>query len=277
MSLSSDELERYARHIVLHEIGGPGQQRLKAAHAVVVGAGGLGCPALLYLAAAGVGQITIIDDDMVSLSNLQRQVLYATSEVGRPKAEAAAEALSRINPEISVRAVVDRLQAENAARLLEGANLVLDGSDNAATRYTVNAAAIEAGIPLVAAAIGRWEGQVGVFDPARGGPCYVCAFPEAPDPDLVPACAEAGVLGALAGVIGAMQAVEAVKLIAGAGEALTGRLMLYDALSAETRVLRLRPRAGCRACGGGKAARRRPERYSVRALSGSARSTQTRR
>ncbi|MEM7526853.1 MAG: HesA/MoeB/ThiF family protein [Pseudomonadota bacterium] len=277
MSLSSDELERYARHIVLHEIGGPGQQRLKAAHAVVVGAGGLGCPALLYLAAAGVGQITIIDDDMVSLSNLQRQVLYATSEVGRPKAEAAAEALSRINPEISVRAVVDRLQAENAARLLEGANLVLDGSDNAATRYTVNAAAIEAGIPLVAAAIGRWEGQVGVFDPARGGPCYVCAFPEAPDPDLVPACAEAGVLGALAGVIGAMQAVEAVKLIAGAGEALTGRLMLYDALSAETRVLRLRPRAGCRACGDGEAARRRPERYSMRALSGSATSTQTRR
>ncbi|MEM7496789.1 MAG: molybdopterin-synthase adenylyltransferase MoeB [Pseudomonadota bacterium] len=252
MSFGSDELERYARHLVLHEIGGPGQQRLKAARVVVIGAGGLGCPALLYLAAAGVGRIAVVDDDTVSLSNLQRQVLYATAEVGRPKAQAAAAALGRLNEHVAVEPVAVRLDRDNVAAVLRGADIVLDGSDNADTRYTVNEAAIAAGIPLVAGAIGRWEGQVGVFDSARGGPCYACAFPEAPDPALVPACAAAGVLGALAGVIGAMQAVEAVKVLTGAGETLAGRLLLYDALRAETRVLRLSRREGCAACGGAR-------------------------
>ncbi|MEL6575374.1 MAG: molybdopterin-synthase adenylyltransferase MoeB [Pseudomonadota bacterium] len=250
MSFAPEEIDRYARHLVLHEIGGPGQQRLKAAHVAVVGAGGLGCPALLYLAAAGVGQISVIDDDVVSLSNLQRQVLYATAEVGQPKAEAAVAALGRLNPHVAVTPVIARLDPANARALLAGADLVLDGSDNAVTRYAVNAAAIAAGVPLVMGAIGRWEGQVGVFDPAQGGPCYACAFPEAPDSALVPACAEAGVLGALAGVIGAMQAVEAVKLITQAGTPLAGRLLLYDALLAETRVLRVSRREGCQVCGG---------------------------
>ncbi|MEM6487871.1 MAG: molybdopterin-synthase adenylyltransferase MoeB [Pseudomonadota bacterium] len=248
MSFAPDELERYARHLVLHEIGGPGQQRLKAAHAAVVGAGGLGCPAILYLAAAGVGRITVIDDDTVSLSNLQRQVLFDTGQVGAFKGHGAAAAVARLNPHVTLTPVVARLTAENAQALLAGADLVLDGSDSAATRYAVNAAAVALGVPLVSAAIGRWEGQVGVFHPAAGGPCYACAFPEAPDPDQVPACAEAGVLGALAGVVGAMQAVEAVKLIVRAGAPLAGRLLLYDALSAETRVLRVRRRPDCPVC-----------------------------
>ena len=248
-AMAPEEVERYARHLVLHEIGGPGQQRLRAASVAVVGAGGLGSPAILYLAAAGVGRIRVIDDDTVSLSNLQRQVLYATGEVGQPKVEAAAGAVARLNPHVTVEARTERLGPANAAALLAGMDIVLDGSDSSATRYAVNAAAVAARLPLVSAAIGRWEGQVGVFDPASGGPCYACAFPEAPDPDQVPACAEAGVLGAMAGVIGAMQAVEAVKVITGAGEPLAGRLLLYDALSAETRVMRLRRRPDCPVCG----------------------------
>lgn len=242
-------LERYARHIVLHEIGGPGQQRLANAQVVMVGAGGLGAPALLYLAAAGVGRITVIDDDTVALSNLQRQVLYATADVGRPKVEAAQDAVAQLNPHVDFVPKPERLTAENAAALVAGADLILDGSDSYATRATVNRAAVAAGIPLVSAAIGRWEGQVGVFDPGRGGPCYACAFPEAPDPANVPACAEAGVLGAMAGVIGSMQAVEAVKLLTGAGTPLLGRVLLYDALSAETRVMRLRRNPSCPVCG----------------------------
>ncbi|MEO0958901.1 MAG: HesA/MoeB/ThiF family protein [Pseudomonadota bacterium] len=249
MSFSPEEVERYARHLVLHEIGGPGQQRLKASSVTVVGAGGLGCPALLYLAAAGVGRITVIDDDVVSRSNLQRQILYAEAEIEEPKAMAAVAALRRLNAHVEVTPVIARLDAQNAAALLVEADLVLDGSDNASTRYAVNEAAVAAGLPLISGAVGRWEGQVGVFDTANGGPCYACAFPEAPDPALVPACAEAGVIGALTGVIGAMQAVEAVKLITGAGEALTGRLLLYDALRATTQVLRVSRREGCAVCG----------------------------
>lgn len=249
-AMAPEEVERYARHLVLHEIGGPGQQRLRAATVAVVGAGGLGSPAILYLAAAGVGRIRVIDDDEVSLSNLQRQVLYATAEVGQPKVEAAAGAVARLNPHVTVETRASRLDLTNAAALLAGAAIVLDGSDSSATRYAVNAAAVAARLALVSAAIGRWEGQVGVFDPANGGPCYACAFPEAPDADQVPACAEAGVLGAMAGVIGAMQAVETVKVITGAGEPLAGRLLLYDALSAETRVMRVRRRPDCAVCGG---------------------------
>ena len=248
---SADELERYARHIVLHEIGGPGQQRLKAARVLVIGAGGLGSPAILYLAAAGVGTLGVVDDDAVSLSNLQRQVLHGTGEVGEPKVESAGRAVARINPHVSFVPHAVRLDEANADATIGAYDMVLDGSDNFATRYLVNRAAARLQKPLAFAAIGRWEGQISVFQPWLGGPCYACVFPESPAPGLVPACAEAGVLGAMAGVVGAMQAVEAVKLITGSGASLDGRLMLYDALQAETRIIKLAKRADCPVCGAG--------------------------
>jgi adenylyltransferase/sulfurtransferase len=250
---SAEELERYARHIVLHEIGGPGQQRLRAARVLVIGAGGLGSPAILYLAAAGVGTIGIVDNDDVSLSNLQRQVLHATDEVGRPKTASAARAVARINPHVRVVEHAHRIEAENADALIAGYDMVLDGSDNFDTRYLVNARAAAVRRPLVSAAMGRWEGQISVFRPWAGGPCYQCIFPEPPEPGLVPACAQAGVLGALPGVMGAMQAAEAVKLITGAGQPLDGRLLLYDALGAEVRTIRLAKRADCPVCSAGPA------------------------
>jgi adenylyltransferase/sulfurtransferase len=249
-TFTAEELDRYARHIVLHEIGGPGQQKLKRARVLVVGAGGLGSPALLYLAAAGVGTLGVIDHDAVSLSNLQRQVLHGTEEVGRPKVESAGRAVARINPHVRLVPHAERLGEANAEAILGDYDLVLDGSDNFATRYLVNRTAARLRKPLVFAAIGRWEGQLSVFRPWAGGPCYECIFPEAPAPGLVPACAEAGVLGAMAGVVGAMQAVEAVKLITGAGQPLDGRLLLYDALLAETRTIRLAKRPDCPVCGG---------------------------
>ena len=248
-AFSDEELERYARHIVLHEIGGPGQQRLKAARVLVIGAGGLGSPALLYLAAAGVGTLGCVDFDEVNLSNLQRQVLHGTGDIGRAKVESAADAVARINPHVAFVPHAARLDEGNAAEILDPYDLVLDGSDNFATRYLVNRAAARLEKPLVFAAIGRWEGQLSVFRPWAGGPCYECIFPEAPAPGLVPACAEAGVLGAMAGVVGAMQAVEAVKLITGAGTSLDGRLLLYDALLTESRTIRLAKRADCPVCG----------------------------
>jgi molybdopterin/thiamine biosynthesis adenylyltransferase len=247
---ASDDLVRYARHIVLREIGGPGQARLRAARVAVVGAGGLGDPALLYLAAAGVGALTVIDDDAVALSNLQRQILFGMADIGAPKAEAAAAALARLNPGVAVTPRIARLDAGNAAVLLAGATLVLDGSDNFATRYAVNAACVAAGVPLLSAAMSQWEGQVSLFDPARGGPCYRCLHPEAPAEGLAPSCAEAGVVGPLPGVLGALLALEAVKELAGAGEGLRGRLLLFDGLRAETRRLRIRARADCPDCGG---------------------------
>lgn len=248
MGFEKDEIERYARHIVLHEIGGPGQQKLKAASVLVVGAGGLGSPAILYLAAAGVGRIGVVDDDTVSLSNLQRQVLHGTEEIGRPKTDSAARAVARINPHVRTDAHPERLNDQNAERLIADHDLVLDGSDNFDTRYLVNRTAARAQRPLVAAALGRWEGQVSVFRPWAGGPCYECLFPEPPAPGLVPACAEAGVLGAMAGVLGTIQAVEAVKLITGAGQPLDGRLLLYDALGAEMQTLRAAKRPDCPVC-----------------------------
>ena len=250
MEFSAEELERYARHLVLHEIGGQGQQRLRAARVLVVGAGGLGSPALLYLAAAGVGTLGIVDDDRVSLSNLQRQVIHRTADIGRPKAESAAEAVAAVNPHVRAVPHPERLTEENAEALIGDYDLVLDGSDNFATRYLVNRVAARLERPLVFAAIGRWEGQLSVFRPWLGGPCYECVFPEPPAPGLVPTCAEAGVLGALAGVMGSMQAVEAVKLITGAGRPLDGRLLLYDSLEAETRTIRLAKRPDCPVCGG---------------------------
>ncbi|MEM8790017.1 MAG: molybdopterin-synthase adenylyltransferase MoeB [Pseudomonadota bacterium] len=248
MSFSPEELQRYARHIVLHEVGGPGQQKLKAAKVLVIGAGGLGSPAILYLAAAGVGTIGVVDDDAVSLSNLQRQVLHATEEVGQPKVESAGRAVTRINPHVTLIAHRTRIDEVNAAELIAGYDMVLDGSDTFETRYLLNAEACRAGVPLISAAIGRWEGQLSVFRPHLGGPCYACVFPEAPEPGSVPTCAQAGVLGALAGVMGAMQAAEALKLITGAGEVLDGRMLLYDALAAETRTIRLRKAQDCPVC-----------------------------
>ncbi|TPE50815.1 HesA/MoeB/ThiF family protein [Amaricoccus solimangrovi] len=248
--MTPDELTRYARHIVLREIGGPGQARLRAARVAVVGAGGLGDPALLYLAAAGAGALTVIDDDAVALSNLQRQILFGTPDIGAPKAEAARAALTRLNPDVAVEARTVRLDAENAPALLAGATLVIDGSDNFATRYAVNAACVALGIPLLSAAMSQWEGQVALFDPARGGPCYRCLFPEPPAEGLAPSCAEAGVIGPLPGVLGALLALEAVKHLAGAGRGLRGRLLLFDGLRAETRQLRVSARADCPDCGG---------------------------
>jgi molybdopterin/thiamine biosynthesis adenylyltransferase len=250
VSLSAEELERYARHIVLREIGGPGQRRLGAARVLMVGAGGLGCAALAYLAAAGVGTIDVVDDDVVSRSNLQRQILYAEADIGAPKAERAAAALARLNPHVRVEADVMRLDAGNAAGLVVAHDLVLDGTDSFAARYAVNAACVAAGRPLVSAAMSQWEGQISLYDPARGGPCYACVFPEPPAPGLAPSCAEAGVVGALPGVMGAMMAMEAIKHLAGAGTTLRGRLLIYDALDAETRRFAVAARPGCPVCGG---------------------------
>lgn len=245
MSFSDDEIERYARHLVLSEVGGPGQQRLKAARVALVGMGGVGGPAALYLAAAGVGTLRLIDDDRVGLSNLQRQIAFATADVGRVKVEAGAGALSAINPHVRVEPVAERLIADTAARLIDGCDVVIDGTDDFETRFAVNAACVAAGIPLVSGALGRWSGQVGVF---VGRPCYRCLTPEAP-PDAE-TCARVGVIGALAGVVGAMAALEAIKWITGAGEPLTGRLLIYDGLAGASRVVRVAADPACPVCGG---------------------------
>lgn len=250
MALSDEELERYARHIVLPEIGGPGQARLRAARVLAVGAGGLGSPALAYLAAAGVGVLGVADDDAVSLSNLQRQILHGVADLGRPKTDSARDALARINPHVDVRLHPVRLDEDNAEALIGRYDLVVDGSDNFATRHLVNAVCARLRKPLVAAAIGRWEGQISTYKPWEGGPCYACVFPRAPSAEQVPACAEAGVLGALAGVMGAMQAVEAVKEIVGAGRGLSGRLLIYDALEARVRVMGVARDPACAVCAG---------------------------
>ena len=244
MSFSPEEVERYARHLVLSEIGGPGQQRLKAATVVIVGAGGVGSPAALYLAAAGVGTLRIIDGDTVSLSNLQRQILFDTADIDRPKVEAAAGRLEAVNPHVRVEALNHPLTADNVTDVLAGADLVLDGTDDFETRHRVNAACVAAGLPLVSGALGRWTGQVGVF---VGKPCYRCLVPESP-PDAE-TCARVGVVGALAGVVGAMAALEAIKLIAGAGDPLIGRLLLYDGLAATSRVVGLTADPACPVCG----------------------------
>lgn len=243
MGFSQAEVERYARHLVLREVGGPGQQRLKAARVLIVGAGGLGAPASLYLAAAGVGQITLVDPDVADLSNLQRQVIFRSDDVGTPKVEAAAASLRALNPHVEVVAVQAALSDANAAELVAGVDLVLDGTDDFATRFCVNAACVAHAKPLVSGAIGRWTGQVGVF---KGQPCYRCLVPDIP-PDAE-TCSAVGVIGALAGVIGSMMALEAIKVITGAGEPLEGRLLIYDGLAAETRTVRIGAEPGCSVC-----------------------------
>ncbi len=244
MSFSEREVERYARHLVLREIGGPGQQKLKAAKVLLVGAGGLGAPAALYLAAAGVGTIGLADADAVSLSNLQRQVLYAESDVGRPKVEAAAHHLTALNPNVTVVPHPVWLDAANVREIVRDYDIVLDGTDDFSTRFAVSDACLAEGKVLVSGALGRWTGQVGVF---HGQPCYRCLVPEVP-PDAE-TCALVGVVGALAGVIGSMMALEAVKVIAGAGQPLSGRLLIYDALAAETRTVRIGADPACPSCG----------------------------
>lgn len=247
-TFSPTELERYARHIVLREIGGPGQKRLKQARVLVIGAGGLGSPALLYLAAAGVGTIGVIDDDVVDNSNLQRQVIHPDEHIDMPKVFSAQKAMHAQNPYVTVHPYHQRLHPDNARDLISPYDLVLDGTDNFETRYLVNRICTELEIPLIAAALSQWEGQISIYDPANGTPCYRCIFDKAPAPGLAPSCAEAGVLGPLPGVLGSMMAVEAVKEIARAGEGLRGRMLIYDALYGETRLIKLKRRVGCEIC-----------------------------
>lgn len=246
--LNDAELDRYARHIVLREVGGPGQRRLREARVLIVGAGGLGAPACLYLAAAGVGRITVADDDVVSLSNLQRQVIFRSRDAGRPKAEAAAAAMDALNPHTGVTALTRRITADDAA-LVGQHDLVLDGTDSFAARDGVNRACVAAGVPLVSGSIAQWEGQVTLYDPARGAPCLSCLFPQPPAPGLAPSCAEAGVVGPLPGVIGSLMALEAVKALAQAGESLRGRMLIFDGLHGEARTIGLQRDPGCPVCG----------------------------
>lgn len=245
-TLSDQELERYARHIVLPEIGGAGQQKLKRARILVLGAGGLGAPVLHYLGAAGVGTIGIIDDDHVSLSNLQRQVIHGTPDIGRPKVESAAEAVARLNPHVTVETHFLRMDEQNAAALVSRYDLVIDGSDSFDARYMLADACAAACVPLVTAAVGRFDGSVTVLKPyerdaeGRPNPSYRDLFPEPPPEGLVPGCAEAGIIGALVGVIGTLEAMEAIKLITGIGEPLVGRLLLYDGLAARFETITYR-------------------------------------
>lgn len=247
---SDDELTRYARHIMLREIGGPGQKALHDAKVLVVGAGGLGSPALLYLTASGVGTIGVIDDDVVDASNLQRQVIHRDSTRGLPKVQSATQAMFDLNPHITLRPYDRRLTADIAADLIGEYDLVLDGCDNFDTRDLVNASCVAAGVPLISAAMTQWEGQISLYHPASGAPCYACVFPHRPAPGLVPTCAEAGVIGPLPGVMGSMMAVEAVKALTQAGQGLGGRLLIYDALYADTRIMQVAPRADCKVCHG---------------------------
>jgi adenylyltransferase/sulfurtransferase len=244
MALSSEEVERYARHLVLREVGGPGQARLKAARVLVVGAGGLGAPLIQYLAAAGIGTLGVADDDTVSLSNLQRQVIHGTPDLGRPKVASAADAVARLNPHVAFEAHPIRLTPHNAPDLIANYDLVADGSDNFATRYAVSDACFHAKRPLVTAALGQFDGSLTTIRAhetgadGRPNPTYRCLFPNPPPPGSVPPCAEAGVLGALAGVMGSLMAMEVIRAIAGFGEPLVGRLLMVDARSMRFETLR---------------------------------------
>jgi len=246
--LSYQEIRRYGRHLIIPEVGLAGQKKLKAARVLVVGAGGLGSPLSLYLAAAGVGHIGLVDFDVVDESNLQRQVLYTSKDVNRPKLEVAKDRLTALNPFIEVETYETRLTSENALEIIKDYDIVVDGTDNFPTRYLVNDACALLGKPNVYGSIFRFDGQVSVFD-ARKGPCYRCLYPEPPPPGLVPSCAEGGVLGVLPGVVGALQAMETIKLIVGIGEPLIGRLLLFDGLHMRFTELRVRKDPNCPLCG----------------------------
>ncbi len=243
--LNDEEIERYQRHILLRDVGGPGQQKLKAARVLVIGAGGLGSPVLLYLAAAGIGTLGVIDDDTVALSNLQRQVIHTTGRVGTSKTESAETTIDALNPHVDFIGHDMRLTPDNAMEIISGYDIVADGCDNFATRFLVNDACYLAKKPLVSAAVGQFDGQITTFrafetgPDGKPGPNYRCLVPEAPPPGAVPTCEEAGILGALTGIIGSLQALEVIKEILGIGESLNGRLLIYDALESRMRTIRL--------------------------------------
>jgi molybdopterin/thiamine biosynthesis adenylyltransferase len=247
-AFSEDQIRRYHRHIILPPVGSRGQRKLLAARVLVVGAGGLGSPAALYLAAAGVGTLGIVDFDTVDLSNLQRQILHGTEDVGRPKVDSAADTIASINPDVRVVKHPVALTSENAFEILDAYDYVLDGSDNFATRYLVNDASVIAGKTVIHGSIYQFDGQVTVFRP-KEGPCYRCLFPQPPPPGAVPNCAEAGVLGVLPGIVGSLQAVETIKLIVGIGKPLIGRLLIFDALEMEFTEVRIRRDPNCPVCG----------------------------
>ena len=248
MRLSNDEILRYSRHLIMPEVGMNGQLKLKQAKVLTIGAGGLGAPLALYLAAAGVGKLGIVDFDVVDFTNLQRQIIHGTSDVGRPKLHSASETIAEINPNVEVVAHETRLTSENALDVLKDYDVIADGTDNFPTRYLVNDACVLLGKPNVYGSIFRFEGQASVFY-AREGPCYRCLYPEPPPPGLVPSCAEGGVLGVLPGIIGCIQALETIKLIIGQGQPLIGRLLLFDALHLKFRELKLRKNPECPVCG----------------------------
>ena len=250
MELSEQEFERYARHLILPEVGEEGQAKLLSSRVLVVGAGGLGSPVLLYLAAAGVGTIGIVDNDRVDLSNLQRQIVHATASVGAPKVESARDTIAAVNPGVRVEAHAQRLESQNAEALVGAYDLVADGSDNFATRYLLTDICHRLGKPLVAGALSPFEGQLSTFKPylGAGHPCYRCLFREAPPPDLVPRCETAGILGAVAGVIGTLQAVEVLKELLGLGDSLDGTLLLYDALATRFHRIRVAKDPDCPTC-----------------------------
>lgn len=248
VELSNEEVQRYSRHLIMPEVGMEGQRKLKAASVLLIGAGGLGSPLAMYLAAAGVGRLGLVDYDVVDHTNLHRQVIHGTKDVGRPKLESAKETILDINPHVHVDTYEEPLTSENALRIFEPYDVVIDGTDNFPTRYLTNDACVLLGKPNVYGSIFRFEGQVSVFY-AEEGPCYRCLFPEPPPPGLVPSCAEGGVLGVLPGTIGVLQATEAIKLILGVGQPLIGRLLLYDALNMEYNEVRLRKNPNCKVCG----------------------------
>lgn len=247
--LSDDDLQRYSRHIILPEVGEAGQQLLLKGKVLLIGAGGLGCPTALYLAAAGVGTLGLVDADVVDKSNLQRQILFSEDMIGKPKVEAARERLLQLNPDINIIPHFELVTSANAMQLFDGYDIIVNGCDNFPTRYLVNDAAVLSGKPVVDGSIFRFEGQATVYDSANGGPCYRCLYPEPPPPGEVPSCAEGGVLGVLPGTVGLIQATEVIKLIIGKGSSLVGRMLLYDALDMKYRELKLRRNAECPVCG----------------------------
>jgi sulfur-carrier protein adenylyltransferase/sulfurtransferase len=246
--LSNEEIKRYSRHLIMPEVGVDGQKRLKAGSVLCIGAGGLGSPAAMYLAAAGVGRIGLVDFDVVDYSNLQRQIIHGTPDVGRPKLDSARDRLQALNPHVQVETYEEALTSENALRLFAPYDIILDGTDNFPTRYLVNDACVLLGKPNTYGSIFRFEGQASVFG-VKNGPCYRCLYPEPPPPGLVPSCAEGGVLGVLPGVIGVIQATEAIKLLTGIGEPLVGRFLLYDALKMRFRELKVPKDPDCPVCG----------------------------
>lgn len=246
-ALTASELQRYSRHLLIPEVGLAGQQKLRAAAVLLIGAGGLGSPAAMYLAAAGVGRIGLVDDDRVDASNLQRQVIHGTPQVGQRKVDSARQRMLEINPHIEVQALAQRFDSASALGIAQGYDLIIDGSDNFPTRYLVNDVCLKLGIPFVYGSIYRFDGQVSVFA-APGGPCYRCLFPQPPEPGTVPSCAEGGVLGSLPGIIGSLQASEAIKLLLGIGAPLVGRLLMFNALEMQTDTVRLRKNPACPVC-----------------------------